>query len=126
MSARHLCRLRSVLVAAVVAVLVLAADVGGGPIAFTFADGGHPTEIYLDDPTTQNVHLEVETIGAGGAMRATQKLVDPYDARGSWKALGALSGTQREKLDAALKALVEDLAPVAALCDLRAMIEACQ
>jgi iron uptake system component EfeO len=54
------------------------------------------------------------------SLAAAQTLVESYrQADGSWTPLAQLSRSERERLDAALDATVELLAPVAAICDIR-------
>jgi iron uptake system component EfeO len=53
------------------------------------------------------------------ALAASRKLIAGFDDHGHWPALQSLSTIQRERVDASLEGLVELLAPVAAIGDIR-------
>ncbi|WP_328540148.1 EfeM/EfeO family lipoprotein [Streptomyces sp. NBC_00344] len=54
-----------------------------------------------------------------GELDRTQRVLDSHHHNGRWTSLGKLSRPDREKVNAALGRLVERLADVAALCDVR-------
>ncbi|MDF3292509.1 EfeM/EfeO family lipoprotein [Streptomyces silvisoli] len=53
------------------------------------------------------------------ALDRMQRTLDGFETDGHWTALNALSRTQRERVDADAGAAVEQLAAVAAVCDVR-------
>lgn len=53
------------------------------------------------------------------ALASSQRLLAGYDHAGKWTPLDSLSRREREDLNASLEHLVELLAPVAAICDVR-------